>query len=290
MKFLFVLIFTFSGVFAFSQAPLKDFYLKRNLKQNDQQYQFSVLDEDKHGVWFYDKHKFYFWYRAQHVISTQGESSGVLLHGAFEAFYENKQLSEKGYFKKGLKNGEWLYWRNDGTLITTEKWSNGDLKVLKRYTTDGQLSTTTKFKFGKVYSEFGDSVSVISRNGKREKRTIYEDGRVVKSETLSCGRLHGTVKEYEDGKLLTKTRYKKGEPVTKRAKEPSESNAPTEEKEKKTLKERLKRKEKSEKEPKEKKSKEERPEKIKTPKEPKTPKEKKPKKESKKSEETPIKD
>ena len=259
-----------SATFAFSQKPLKDFYLKRNLKQDGQNYQFTVIEEDKRAIWFYRQDKFYFWYSAQHVISTQGASSGTLLHGNFEGFYENKQLAQKGEFKRGLKQGEWMYWRSNGTLESTQKWSNGELKIERWFDEEGHIAKTVHRKIGKMYRESGDSVSVISRNRKKEDRFIYENDRLIKSEQLKNGQLDGTLKEYENGKCVIRQKYKDGVLVEKVAKEKkSKEENPdeiTEESEKKTLRERLFKKER-----KEKKVKEEKP-----PKEPKRVSEDKP--------------
>lgn len=241
---------------AFSQKPLKDFYLKRNLKQDGQNYQFTVLEEDKRKIWFYNQDKFYFWYSAQHVISTQGASSGTLLHGDFEGFYDNKQLAQKGAFNRGLKHGEWMYWRPDGTLQSTQKWSKGELKIERTFNEEGRLSTTIHRKIGKMYRESGDSVTVISRNGKKESRFIYENDRLIKTEQLKNGLLDGTLKAYENGKCVLRQKYKQGELVEKVAKEKkSKDKDPSEEGEnageetpKKSLKERLFKKEKKAKE------------------------------------------
>jgi hypothetical protein len=103
MKRYLALTFVLCVANVFAQKELKEFYLKRTLKQDGLQFNFQVLDDDKHGVWLYDQQKFYHWFMSQRVHSTQGESSGVLLNGEFESFYPSKQLCEKGVFSKGLK-------------------------------------------------------------------------------------------------------------------------------------------------------------------------------------------
>ena len=109
------------------QEPEKAFYLKKSLKQDGLQYEFSVLAEDKLGVLNYDTERIYYWYRAQLIKGTQGGASGQLLHGACEAFYTNKQLAEKGCYRKGLKYGKWSYWKMDGTLDQIEHWKEGKI-------------------------------------------------------------------------------------------------------------------------------------------------------------------
>lgn len=92
-------------------------YLRHTIRQDDQTYQFATIETSKMAEMTYDLSKLYYWYKAQLVITTQGSASGVLLHGAFESFYDNKQLSSKGNFSKGLKHGTWMYWNEKGKLI-----------------------------------------------------------------------------------------------------------------------------------------------------------------------------
>jgi hypothetical protein len=68
---------------------------------------------------------FYYWYNAGVIHSTQGGFSGKLLNGQYNEFYLNKNLKQQGSFKKGLKNGSWKSWSEDGTLILFTTWKNG---------------------------------------------------------------------------------------------------------------------------------------------------------------------
>lgn len=68
---------------------------------------------------------FYFWYSANAVHATQGGFSGTLLHGLYTEFYLNKNLKEQGVFKKGLKDGIWKDWNEDGTLSQAVTWRRG---------------------------------------------------------------------------------------------------------------------------------------------------------------------
>lgn len=162
--YLYTILFT--AFSAFAQNPVKDFYLKKSLKQDGLHYQFTVLDDDKHGVWIYNKDKFYFWYKAQKVLSTQGGASGQLLNGSFEAFHENKQLAQKGKFHKGLKDGKWINWRADGSLISIEEWNKGDLCGTCEYFNEkGELDYYVKYGFFKTCRYEKDTVIVEKRFG-----------------------------------------------------------------------------------------------------------------------------
>jgi antitoxin component YwqK of YwqJK toxin-antitoxin module len=217
--------FTFSSL---AQKPLKDFYLKRTLNQNGLQYEFSVLDEDKHGVLHYSKEKFYYWYKAQGVKSTQGESSGTLLHGEFESFYENDQLHQKGNFKRGLKCGEWMHWREDGTLIFAEVWSKGELKAKKWYNESGRIYKSER-DWGKDWKKDKADTVIVRRKLLNMERIIYRDsdGKLVKQENRKNGTLHGKSMYYSGGQLERTEKYKKGELISstddvKEEKEPKE--------------------------------------------------------------------
>lgn len=195
-----------------AQKQVKDFALSHSLKQEKEQYQFKVLDGDKHGVWVHRKDRFYFWYKAQKVMSTQGGSSGQLLHGDFESFHENKQLSRKGAFRKGLKHDEWLYWRTDGTLIRTEIWKKGILRGIETlYDANGKVYETILHKGKTQRRENADSVVMERKNGMTQTIYIKDSlGNVVRIEEKKNGQFHGTNKTYNEGKLVGKERYKKG--------------------------------------------------------------------------------
>ena len=76
-------------------------------------------------------HLFYFWYSANLIHVTQGGFSGKLLNGSYSEFYLNKNLAEQGAFKKGLKNGIWKSWNEDGTLNQVTRWKDGIIFVKK---------------------------------------------------------------------------------------------------------------------------------------------------------------
>jgi antitoxin component YwqK of YwqJK toxin-antitoxin module len=201
-----------SAFVSFSQKELKDYSLNHSLKQDNEQLQFKVLDTDDRGIWMHRKNRFYFWYKSQKVISTQGGSSGQLLHGNFESFYDNKQISKKGKFHKGLKTGEWLYWRMDGTLIRTEHWKKGRLAELRNtYDVDGSFKNRIEYKRNATRFENPDSIVIEKLNS--HKKTVYlkdVEGNVKRKESFKNNALHGWVKNYEKAKVVSKTKYKNG--------------------------------------------------------------------------------
>ena len=215
MKYLIAFTLIIHATVSFNQKILKDIHLFHSLKQDGEQFQFKVLDKDKKGVRFYRKDRFYYWYKAQHVLTTQGGSSGQILHGEFEAFYDSKQLSKKGTFTKGLKDDEWLYWRKDGTLIKSENWKRGKLSGIEtHYNSRGEAFQTIKHSMFSTKRENADSI-IIHKTGKTTERISLKDSldKVYRVENKKNGLLHGTVTEIENGKTVAKTKFKNGEQV-----------------------------------------------------------------------------
>lgn len=69
--------------------------------------------------------RYYFWYYNNVIHSTQGGYTGQLLNGHYIAFYPDKNLKEEGYFKRGLKDGEWKTWNQKGDLTNVTDWNEG---------------------------------------------------------------------------------------------------------------------------------------------------------------------
>jgi len=67
----------------------------------------------------------YYWYSANTIHTSQGGFSGKLLNGLYTEYYTNKNLKEQGNFKKGLKDGVWKSWNEEGTLIAVTNWKHG---------------------------------------------------------------------------------------------------------------------------------------------------------------------
>lgn len=105
-----------------------------------------------------DGNRFYYWYKANKIMVTQGGFSGMLLHGDFKAFYRDDQLKESGVFKFGLKHGNWTEWDESGYIIKIVSWNRG--------------------------IRHGETIE-YSGNGEIKKVTVYDRGTVVDLATLS---------------------------------------------------------------------------------------------------------
>lgn len=269
-----LLLLVSAPILGFGQKEVKDYYLRKNIRHDGLQFQFTVLDDDRHGVWLYHRHKRYHWFKAQQVLSTEGASSGVLLHGNFEAFYGNKQLALRGRFNKGLKSGEWMEWYEDGSLKALEQWSNGRKRGEQiYYAADGKVNEVVQERRWSQSIYRNDSL--LSHRGIRTEVRVYDENkRLASLEHFKHKVLHGEVVRYEAGRKVETLHYKNGvlqEPKVKEAKKEKTEADPKEEKES-FFKRIFRKKEKTEKG-------EEKPKspKEKNPKEPKVKKEKEPK-------------
>lgn len=196
-----------------------EYHLKHNIKQDNQQFEFHVLDFGDKGVYQYDKSKFYFWLKAQQVHATQGYSSGLLLHGEFQGFYGNKQLAQRGYFYKGLKNGEWLYWNAGGTMTHLEYWRSGvKVGTEKSFSDEGKLLAQTKYKVFKTVRETPDSV-IVTRQRKNTQEITLRDAYGHKTKVIRTkeGKLHGKQLEYKTDGTLVSENYKNGQKTEREA-------------------------------------------------------------------------
>lgn len=223
------------GSFYCSAQKIEDYSLKHSMKQNGLAMTFTVLDSDKKGVKRYDAQKTYYWYKSQTVLGTQGGSAGQLLHGAYESFYDNKQLCEKGSYAKGLKIGEWNYWQKNGKLIKTEHWNNGRQSGEQiHYSKTGDVQKRIIIRGNKSTEQSGDTLIEISKSSKTV--TLMDSiGRVKSVARYKNSLLHGKQETIAaDGSRTVET-YKNGEvKVAKEKKErgekPEETATSTDEK------------------------------------------------------------
>ena len=68
---------------------------------------------------------YYYWYSANTIHTSQGGFSGKLLNGPYTEYYTDKNLKEQGNFKKGLKDGVWKSWNEEGILTSVTNWKHG---------------------------------------------------------------------------------------------------------------------------------------------------------------------
>lgn len=124
------------------------------------------------------KHRIIDGYKSEYILA---EFSGGLYDGTYEFFKHNK-LSEKGTYKDGLKNGDFIEYYSDGVTIKSEKKiTNGKIDgIMKTYYTDGKTESEKGYKNG-----LEDGI---------ERRYNYETGKM----TVDCNYLDGK----PDGKQM----------------------------------------------------------------------------------------
>jgi len=259
MKYAVIILGLLAASYANAQNHLEDFSLKRSLKQDGLHLHFKVLDADKKGVRHHKSSKTYYWTKAQHVRATQGASSGQLLHGQFEAFYRDKQLAQKGNYRKGLKHGTWSFWNPNGTFQRIENWHNGILAGKQQFFDDNGNQIRSEFIHGKRKKVVQSDSIIHWKSFDRKTITLFDSvGQRTEVQNFKNDELHGVQKLYVNGDLESKQRYKKGALIEGESEKESDE---TEEKEpgkiaqlwRKLFKKEKQDKEKSEKEPKEKK-------------------------------------
>jgi len=195
------------------------------MKQDGLSLQFTVLDSDEKQIRRYDTEKVYFWYKSQKVLSTQGGSAGLLLHGLYESFYDNKQLCEKGSYTKGLKDGEWNYWRTDGTLSKIEHWKSGRAIGEQIYFSEiGTVQKRILIRRHEITTEAGDTLIVLS--GRSRSVTLMDSiGRPASIARYKNNVLHGKQEIIAPDGTKTHETYKNGTlvvPKEKKAKTDAE--------------------------------------------------------------------
>jgi antitoxin component YwqK of YwqJK toxin-antitoxin module len=201
---------------------------KFHIKQDDKSIVFRVLDTDESRLKKYNPDKNYYWFKSQKVIITQGGSSGSLLNGEYESFYKNNQLAEKGLFRKGLKHGVWKFWNQSGILVHQENWSKG-IQTGKQlyYSPKGIIQKTVVYKSNQVQIISRDTT--ILKTKKTVLTTIKDStGKLLSQSRVSNFLLDGTQITRDQNDSLVKTVYKKGIPVTEKAKTKKEKSEVTE--------------------------------------------------------------
>ncbi len=193
-----------------AQSQLEDFSNRRSVKQDDLQMIFFVRDEDKSRPNTSRNDSWYHWFKSQKIITTQGGSDGLLLEGLFTAFFTNKQLAQKGSFQKGLKVKSWEYWRMDGSLKMTEQWRRGALIQKEFYDEEGSLIRLEKKSLWKNKVYTSDSIWIHKGEELVQLKTYNSIGTLKTSANYKNGVLNGSYKEFENGKLISKIKYKDG--------------------------------------------------------------------------------
>jgi antitoxin component YwqK of YwqJK toxin-antitoxin module len=123
MKRIIVVLLFFVSATAYGQKQSDYGFDKVRIVQSDKIVEAEIIPVDAApGV---KAGRTYYWYENNSIHISQDGFSGKLLNGLYESFYLDHNLKEQGFFKKGLKDGTWKTWNDDGSLNQLTKWKNG---------------------------------------------------------------------------------------------------------------------------------------------------------------------
>lgn len=121
--------------------------------------------------------KRYYWFHQGTMTSTQGNYSGKLLHGTLEKFDRKGRLLEKGIFKNGLKEGEWMRWYANGNISSQYHWNAGwRVGDFQEFADDGSLLRKGSYRQNKLHGK----VYYYAPGGSTAREEKYRRGALVK--------------------------------------------------------------------------------------------------------------
>jgi antitoxin component YwqK of YwqJK toxin-antitoxin module len=168
------------------------------------------------------------------------------LHGLWEFYYENGKTRSRGTFSEdGEKNGDWLFYFQDGTLKEKTFYTNGKAQGKSQVwydngllrgeyiykndqlngpfteyyyngvkKSDGNYENDAKNGLQRRYRTSGElQEEVFMKSDKNDgiSKTYYLNGQLESSQTYLDGKIDGKYTRYfEDGKLASEGTYKKG--------------------------------------------------------------------------------
>lgn len=90
----------------------------------------------------------YYWIKNRVVHVTSGDFGGHLLHGAYQHYYKDGSLKEKGEFRNGLKEGSWKLWGTDQFLASEYTFSKGQKSGPFKEFKEGNLVKSGNYQAG----------------------------------------------------------------------------------------------------------------------------------------------
>lgn len=196
----------FLSLFFLSLTP---YPLKKKITDTEFRYEFYTVvktPKAKPG-------RYYYWFKAGAIHTTQSGAAGEVLDGGFEKFFLSNQLAEKGSFTSGLKTGMWQSWHSNGTLATVTQWEKG-LQSGKYYEYNemGTMIKTGQYRFGKKHGRWihfitGDTLYFKKDVRLPKKKTKEEEKQVRHHKNMKQQqqqldakkiRLENKIKRFED--------------------------------------------------------------------------------------------
>lgn len=161
------------------------------------------------------------------IIDTIYHFKDTLPDGYYKLFHKNSILAEQGEFIKSVKQGQWAYWKRNGTLFSIENYDKGKLNGAKKVFWENTLiKESLNYKNGK---QVGYQLK-LDQAGKMWSKTVLDENgngtyRVwnPKQPTVTSGNLKNWKKSGEriikstiDGQLIRKDYWEDDELVRKK--------------------------------------------------------------------------
>jgi len=142
--------------------------------------------------------------------------------GYTEFYHPNGRIKAKGTFNKdGKKEGEWIFYYDNGNLKTREVNDNGNLTNFKMFSYLGIIHSDIPYKNDKIegegigYTDEGaKDKSINFRNNVKEGKyeEYYKNGQISFTGNYKEGKMDGPVKTYYmSGELKSEVNYVNGE-------------------------------------------------------------------------------
>lgn len=109
------------------------------------------------------------------LVHMDGFCPDVVLHGEFVRYLnKTKQILERGYFKKGVKHGEWFMWDDAGGLLEMYQWKKGVKDGKFACYHNGQTQVSGRYKHGTLRYEYPKNNSIPTKR----RFLFFKDKRV----------------------------------------------------------------------------------------------------------------
>lgn len=172
------------GVIVLTLFSFQEIKLKKRITDKEFRYEFYVTHKEPE----IKSQRTYYWFKAGAIHNSESGIAGQLLDDAFEKFYLNNQLAEKGEFRKGLRVGVWKTWYQNGVIKTNQYWDEGKKKGMSfLYSEQGELIEKGRFRSDKKHGKW---INYISKD-----TTLYNYGEKV----IPKPKKEKVIKENADG-------------------------------------------------------------------------------------------
>ena len=119
-------------------------------------------------------------YNINHIVEVNGvykkKFSFEIVNGNVYRMYDDIK-GPLGKMKNGMKEGEWMIWKDNGTIDKVENYKNGEPDGLwTEWHKSGQKWSEITIKDGKAISETKWSYDY---NGQKEIERTYKDGELI---------------------------------------------------------------------------------------------------------------